>query len=103
VEISFHGVVAELKAEKALPDPMKLLAKYGKQAAAYASANTRQPSILCVLDLSKKTAPPAPPQNSVHLYTPTLHGFEQSAPAHDARQVLVIIEGNTRKPSDYSR
>jgi len=103
VEISFHGVVAELKAEKAIRDPMKLLAKYGKQAAAYASANTRQLSILCVLDLSKKAAPPAPPQNSVHLHTPRMHGFEQSTPAHDARQVLVIIEGNTRKPSDYSR
>jgi hypothetical protein len=103
VEISFHGVVAELKVEKSISDRTKLLAKYGKQAAAYAAANTRQLSIVCVLDLTKKTAPPAPPQNSVRLYTPTLHGFEQDTPAHDARQVLVVIEGNTRKPSAYSR
>ena len=103
VEISFHGVVAELKVEKSISNRTKLLTKYGKQAAAYAAANTRQLSIVCVLDLTRKTAPPAPPQNSVLLYTPILHGFEQDTPAHDARQVLVVIEGNTRKPSAYSR
>lgn len=103
VEISFRGMVAELKVEKTISDRGKLLAKYGPQATTYASANTKQLSILCVLDLTKKTRPPAPPQNSVQLCTPTLHGFEGTEPAYPCRQVLVVLEGNTQKPSAYSR
>jgi hypothetical protein len=103
VEISFRGMVAELKAEKTISDRGKLLAKYGPQATTYASANTKQLSILCVLDLTKKTRPPAPPQNNVLLITPALHGFEETEPAYPCRQVLVVLEGNTQKPSAYSR
>ncbi|MGI4742638.1 MAG: hypothetical protein ACRYG7_46360 [Janthinobacterium lividum] len=102
VEISFHGVIAELKVEKTTADRGKLLKKYGKQAAAYAAANTKRLSIVSVLDLTKKLQAPAPPQNNILLGTPDMHGFAETEPAFPARQVLVVIDGNTRKPSDYS-
>ena len=103
VEISYKGIVAELKVEKLISERDKLLEKYGKQAVAYASGNTTQLSILCVLELTKKHSPPAPPQNNVKLFKPTVHGFEQTKPNHPPLQVLVVIDGNTKKPSDYSK
>jgi hypothetical protein len=103
VEISFHGIVAELKVEKTITDRDRLLQKYGKQAAAYAAGNTKRLSIVCVLDLTKKSHAPAPPQNGILLSNPTMHGFTQVNPAFPSRQVLVVVEGNTKKPSDYSR
>jgi len=102
VEISFHGIIAELKVEKTIADRGKLLKKYGKQAAAYAAANTKRLSIVSVLDLTKKPQAPAPPQNNILLGTPDMHGFAETEPAFPARQVLVVIDGNTKKPSDYS-
>lgn len=103
VEISFHGIVAELKVEKTISDRAKLLTKYGQQAAAYAAGNAKQLSIVCVLDLTPKTYAPAAPQNGILLGSPAAHGFPGQEPPFAARQVLVVIDGNTRKPSAYSR
>lgn len=103
VEISYKGIVAELKVEKSISDRDKLLEKYGKQAVAYASGNIKQLSIVSVLDLTTKNRPPAPPQNNVKIFKPAVHGFESSFLEYPSMQVLVVIDGNTKKPSDYSK
>jgi hypothetical protein len=103
VEIVFNGIIAELKVEKEISDREELAKKYGKQPVQYASGNGKQLSILVVLDLTEKKFPPAPPQNNVSIVMPTVHGFEKSDPRFPSRVILVIIDGNTKTPSDYSR
>jgi hypothetical protein len=103
VEIGYKGNVAELKVEKALSDRRKIIEKYTSQGVAYSSANTKSLSILCVLDLSEKKQPVGPPQNNIFFTTPALHGFDDPSTAPPIRQVVVVIEGNTKKPSDYSK
>jgi len=103
VEIGYKGNVAELKVEKSISDRKKIIEKYTNQGVAYSSANTKSLSILCVLDLTEKKQSVAPAQKNIFFTTPTLHGFEAAATAPHIRQVVVIIEGNTKKPSDYSK
>lgn len=103
VEIGYKGLIAELKVEKSISERSAMVAKYESQAVAYASGNAKQLSILCVLDLTEKKLPPAAPQNNVFLITPKVHGFENSDPPFPPRQVVVIIDGNTIKPSAYSK
>lgn len=103
IEIDYKGIIAELKVETSISDRDKLIEKYGKQPVAYASGNTKQLSILCVLDLTEKKLPPAPPQNNIKLFTPKVHGFEDSDPDFPSRVVLIVIDGNTKNPSDYSK
>lgn len=103
IEIDYKGIIAELKVETSISDRDKLIEKYGKQPVAYASGNTKQLSILCILDLTEKISPPAAPQNNIKLFTPEVHGFENSEPEYPSRVVLIIIDGNTKNPSDYSK
>lgn len=103
VEISYRGLIAELKVEKQISKRDKLIKKYQNQAVAYSSGNAKQLSILCVLDLTEKKLPPAAPQNNVFLITPKVHGFENTEPPFPPKQVVVIIDGNTIKPSSYSK
>jgi len=103
IEIYYKGLIVELKVEKAISERDQLIKKYGKQPVAYSSGNSKQLSILVILDLTEKKLPPAAPQNNVMLITPELHGFENSTPSFPSKQVVVIFDGNTKKPSDYSR
>lgn len=103
VEIEYKGIIAELKVEGKISDRDKLFEKYGKQPVAYASGNIKQLSILCILDLTEKKNPPASPQNNVMLLSPKVHGFENSIPEYDSKVVMIIIDGNTEKPSSYSK
>ncbi|AQX05800.1 hypothetical protein ATB99_14640 [Elizabethkingia meningoseptica] len=103
VEIIYKDIIAELKVEKTISDREKLIKKYSKQPVAYSSAKTKQLSILCILDLTEKKLPPASPQNNIFFIAPELHGFEESEAIFPSRQVILIIDGNTKKPSDYSR
>jgi len=103
VEISYKGCVAELKVESKISNRNALIKKYSQQPVAYASGNAQQLSILCILDLTAKNRPPAPPQNNVFLLTPQLHGYEETQPEFPSRTLLIIIDGNLKNPSDYSR
>ena len=103
VEIFYKGIVAELKVEKSISERTKLYEKYGNQPVAYASGNTQLLSILCILDLTEKKSPPAAAQNNIKLLTPKLHGFESNTPEYPSKLVLIVIDGNTKKPSDYSK
>jgi len=103
IEIAYKGLIAELKVEKTISDREQLIKKYGNQPVAYSSGNAKQLSILCILDLTEKILPPATPQNNVRLITPTVHGFQDSALSYPSKQVVVIIDGNNKNPSEYSR
>ena len=103
IEIGYKGIIAELKVENNISDRNVLFRKYGKQPVAYASGNMKQLSILCILDLTEKMLPPASPQNNVQLLTPKLHGFDDNEPENPSKLVMIIIDGNTKKPSDYSK
>lgn len=103
VEISYKGIIAELKVEKNTSNRDELIKKYGKQPTAYASGNSKQLSVLCILDLTKKDKPSGIPQNNIKLIPTEVHGFENDELDFPSKQVLVIIDGNTKKPSDYSK
>jgi len=103
IEICYRGIIAELKVEREISDRELLIKKYGKQPIQYASGNTKQLSILCILDLTEKKLPPAAPQNNVKFITPDLHGFKNSKPEFLSKLAIVIIDGNTKSPSEYSR
>ena len=103
IEIGYRGLIAELKVETSISDRDRLYEKYGKQPIAYASGNSKQLSILCILDLTDKKLPPASPQNNIKLLTPKVHGFEDKEVDHPSKLVMVVIDGNTKKPSDYSK
>ncbi len=102
-DIRYRSVIAELKVEKDIADREEMLQAYQNQPTQYSGATGAQLGILCVLDLTEKTLPPAPPQNNVQLLTPTLHGFGGTQPPFPVRIAAVVIDGNIRKPSDYSR
>lgn len=99
VEINFKGIIAELKVEKEISDRQKIIEKYQKQPAAYASATGAQLSILCVLDLTAKINPPSIAAHNIFFQTPMLHGFENAKPS--SKMVIIVIDGNTPNPSAY--
>jgi len=99
VEINFNGIIAELKVEKTISDRQKIIQKYQKQPAAYASSTSAQLSILCVLDLIGKIHPPSIAAKNVFLVSPVLHGFENTPSS--SRIAIIIIDGNTKNPSSY--
>lgn len=99
VEIRFKEIIAELKVERTLSDREKSMAKYEKQPVAYASATSAQLSILCILDLTPKTRPPAMAVKNVFHRKVKVHGFSSDT---DATHVVVIfIDGNIPNPSSY--
>lgn len=102
VEISFKGITCELKVEKKISNRQEMIAKYSNQAVAYASGNIQQLSILCILDLTEKAFPPASPLNNIITVDPKVHGFE-GVMSYPSKQIVVIIDGNIKRPSDYSK
>lgn len=103
VEIIYKGISAELKVEKSLSDRQKIIDKYSGQAVTYSSSNTKSLSILVILDLSEKKNPVATAQNDIYFVSPALHGFIEQPPSFPSRLAVVIVEGNTKSPSEYSR
>lgn len=102
-DIKFRSVTVELKVEESVADRAQMLVGYENQPTQYASGTGAQLGILCVLDLTEKDAPPAPTQNNLVVLTPKLHGFPAGNAPAPTRIVGVIIDGNLRSPSSYSR
>jgi hypothetical protein len=100
-DIVFRSITLELKVEEQEKDRAKMLARYQDQTAQYVAMRTRQLGLLCVLDLTKKDSPPAPPQNNIVLLKPELHGFSGDAP-YPVRIAAIVIDGNLLTPSSYS-
>lgn len=103
VEISFRGIIAELKVEKKISNRKKMIEKYMSQPVAYSSGNINQVSILCILDLTVKVNPPANPLNNISIISPPIHGFDDNDLPYPSKVAVIIIDGNTKKPSDYSK
>jgi hypothetical protein len=102
-DIRYRTVTIELKVEDNVSDREKMFEGYMNQPTQYTSGTAAQLGILCVLDVTEKLLPPAPPQNNIRLLRPTLHGFSESDPPFPVLIAAVIIDGNLRSPSNYSR
>lgn len=99
-DLAYDGVVAELKVERAQPATLERAADYMAQATQYASAGQRQLSILVILDMTPKQAPPGVLANTLGWLEPALHGLDD--PAFPSRMAVVIVSGNLPVPSAWS-
>lgn len=102
-DIQYRSVTIELKVEDKVSDRKAMLAGYENQPTQYSSGVGSQLGILCVLDVTEKKKPPAPPQNNLVILKPELHGFPDGSAPAPSRIVAIVIDGNLRKPSSYSR
>jgi hypothetical protein len=102
-DIKYRSVVIELKVEDEISNRQKMIDKYLAQPAQYAAGGSSQLGILCILDQTEKHHPPANPQNQITLETPAVHGFTGDQILYPTRLAVVIIDGNLRPPSQYSR
>lgn len=100
-DLVYNNIVVELKVERKLKDRGRLRRKYIEQPAQY-SAHSLPVSIVCILDVVEKTAPPGNIANNLFVELPELHGFEGSQPSYPSVVIVLIIDGNTKRPSDYS-
>jgi hypothetical protein len=99
-DLAHDGVVAELKVERSQPATLERAANYMSQATQYASAGQRQLSILVILDMTPKQAPPGVLANTIGWLDPALHGLDD--PAFPSRVAVVIVNGNLPLPSAWS-
>lgn len=102
-DVQYRSVTIELKVEDKISDRKKMLTSYENQPTQYLSGVGSQLGILCVLDVTEKDMPPAPTQNNLIVLKPTLHGFPDGNAPAPSRVVAVVIDGNLRSPSSYSR
>lgn len=102
-DIQYKSVAVELKVEKTIKDRRKMIEKYLAQPTQYASAGGAQLGILCILDMTEKRDPPANPKNNITLESPSVHGFIDRNVPFPTKIAAVIIDGNLRLPSSYSR
>jgi hypothetical protein len=102
VDIRYRTVTIELKVENRIKSRDRMIAKYVAQPTQYSSASGAQLGLLCILDQTKKDEPFAPSQNNIIVATPVVHGFSNGAP-YPTKIVAVIIDGNLRLSSNYTR
>jgi len=99
-DLAHDGVVAELKVERSQPATLERAGDYLSQATQYASAGQRQLSLLVILDMTPKLAPPGVLANTIGWLDPALHGLDD--PAFPSRVAVVIVNGNLPVPSAWS-
>jgi hypothetical protein len=102
-DIHYRTVTIEVKVERRQSNRDKMIHKYIQQPVQYSSAAGAQLGILCILDLTKKQNPPGSPKNNLSLHTPAIHGFESGSSKFESKVAVVIIDGNLRLPSSYSK
>jgi hypothetical protein len=101
LDLDHDGVTAELKVERKTPVTADNCHRYLGQPTQYATGGGKRLSILCVLDLSAKAAPPGALENHVWLMQPAAHGLTD--PAHPSLVLVVVINANLPTPSSWSR
>ncbi len=101
LDLRYRNIVIELKVEDNVKDRVKLREKYIEQPTQY-SASGVPLSITCILDMTPKDNPPANVANNITLETTTTHGFEDTESPYPSKVAVIIIDGNTKLPSDYS-
>jgi hypothetical protein len=102
LDLRYRRIVIELKVEDTIKGREALRKKYVAQPAQY-TASSIPLAITCVLDMTEKVHPPSNIANNITLETPTLHGFEESAPQYPTKVAVVVIDGTLKLPSDYSK
>lgn len=101
LDVRHDGITAELKVERRTPVSKTTAPKYMGQPTQYASADGARLSILCVLDMSPKTAPVGTPENYLFTLQPALHGLDN--PEAPSLVVAIVVNGNLPTPSSWSR
>jgi hypothetical protein len=101
LDLDHDRITAELKVERTTPVTQENCHKYLGQPAQYATGANQRLSILVVLDISRKEAPPGALENYVWLTQPAAHGLTD--PAYPAVVAVVVINANNRVPSGWSR
>lgn len=92
-------VVDELKVERDEPVTLDTAVRHLSQPTHYASVGQCQVSVLTILDLSTKVAPPGVPANYIGWLRPALHGLDD--PAYPSMVAVVIIPAAFPRPSDW--
>jgi len=92
-------VVDELKVERDDAVTLDNAVRHLSQPTHYASVGHSQVSVLTILDLSSKVAPPGVPANYMGWLRPRLHGLED--PEYPSMVAVVIIPGAFPRPSDW--
>lgn len=100
-DLRHDGITAELKVEKTVPETKERSAKYISQTAQYASADGTRVSILCVLDMTRKIAVVAPPENYLWVLQPPVHAIV--SPQYPPAVAVHVINAWSPSPSSWSR
>jgi len=101
LDVRHDGITAELKVERRIPVSQEAAPKYMGQPTQYAAADGARLSILCVLDMSRKTSPVGVPENYMFTLQPALHGLIN--PEAPSLVAVIVINGNQPPPSSWSR
>jgi hypothetical protein len=96
-DLSFRGIRVELKFTDAAVLTLDKCDKFAEQAAAYVVGTGKRVGILCVLDNSPKTSHAFPADEGIGLLT------RSTDTGSEVHIVVVLIQGNLRRPSDLSR
>ncbi|TFD13791.1 hypothetical protein E3T26_09285 [Cryobacterium sp. TMT1-21] len=100
-DIRHDGITAELKVERQVPETRERSAKYISQVSQYATADGTRVSILCVLDITRKQAVVAPPENYLWVLQPPLHALPD--PRFPPAVAVHVINAWSPSPSSWSR
>ncbi len=98
-DLSFRRIRTELKVEANHAVTVAEAVKYSQQTAQYVAGSDRLTGVICILDTSEKAAAPGAVENDIGLVT-------VDPPTGGSVPLLlgvVIIRGNLRAPSDFSR
>lgn len=101
LDVRHDGITAELKVERKTPVTQESAPKYMGQPTQYATADGARLSILCILDMSRKTSPVGVPENYLFTLQPALHGLTN--PEAPSLVAAIVVNGNLPTPSTWSR
>jgi hypothetical protein len=101
LDLQYKSIVIELKVEYEIKDRTVLRSKYIAQTAQYSSTCIPL-SITCILDMTEKDEPPANVANNISLEDVPVHGYTAEAAPYPSKVAVIIVDGNTKRPSDYS-
>jgi hypothetical protein len=100
-DLRHDGITAELKVEKTVPETRERSAKYISQTSQYATSDGARVSILCVLDMTRKEAVVAPPENYLWVLEPPVHALPN--PLFPPAVAVHVINAWSPSPSSWSR
>lgn len=98
-DLSFRRIRTELKVESGHAVTVEEAVRYSQQTAQYAAGSDRRTGVICILDSSEKAEAPGAIENDIDVVT-------VGPPTGGSVSLLlgvVIIRGNLRAPSDFSR